>query len=199
MHSFVDPDFRDRVYHRVLAAPIYDDLGLRSAAESAFVEAFSTTEAACLPSLELLLPTRDYNDEEMFSLISRDRADAVLIVRQTDVFKERQFVPEPTTTDSAHYLTSRSFYGSHPRRFARIDGPGDSYGGGYYVDLPRVRHELRLYDAETKRQAWFATSLTTSDASVRLERLEQSLARQAVKQLMADGVLRPRARELETD
>jgi hypothetical protein len=63
--------------------------------------------------------------------------------------------------------------------------------GGYYVDLPRIRHELRLYDVATKRMAYYATSLTAGDSEVSFEKLIDSLAREAVARLLTHGLIRP--------
>jgi hypothetical protein len=60
MRSFVDPDFRDTVYKRILIAPMYTDLEQRETAEEKFVDAFDASAAECVPSLTMMLPTRKY-------------------------------------------------------------------------------------------------------------------------------------------
>ena len=61
--------------------------------------------------------------------------------------------------------------------------------GGYYVSSPRVRHELTLYDRETKRMAWVATSLTKGDSQAGFEHLIRALADEAVETLADDGLV----------
>lgn len=200
INSFVDPEFADRIYSRVLIAPKYADLGDRTAIEEAFVGLLADTEAEGVPSLSILLPTRDWKDEEIFKLMAEHQIDAVLIINQTDSYQDREYVPERVDIHTDEFLTARSFRGG--RRW----GYGRGYyntrvtrSGGYYVDLPRVRNELRLYDVASKKQAWFATSLTAGDSSATREEMIDSFAREAVARLTFDGLVRPLPKRSEED
>lgn len=196
INSFVDPAFADRTFSRVLVAPKYADLGDRAGIEEAFVGQLADTESEGIPSLSILLPTRDWEDEEIFKLMTEHQIDAVLIINQTDAYQDREYVPERVDIHTDEYLTARSFRGS--RRW----GYGRGYyntrvtrSGGYYVDLPRVRNELRLYDVASKKQAWFATTLTAGDSSATREEMIASFAKESVARLTVDGLVRPLPKE----
>lgn len=189
--SFVDPDFAGRSFEQILVASRYDDLSMRSATEISFCEELTRSEAAAIPSLHVLLPTREWKDEEIFPMMSERGIDAVLIITQTDAYTDREYVPERIDVQTDEYLTARSL---RPYRGWR-DGRVRTYtwatrSGGYYVDLPRVRHRIQLYDVASRRMAWYATTLTAGDSSATPEKMMQSLASQTVTRLIADGLVR---------
>lgn len=193
LHDVVDPDFRDKSYDRVMMAAKYTDLAQRETTETIFREQFADLQAAALGSLDILIPTREWKDEEIFPLLKDRGIDAVLMIEETEYSEEREYVPRETVVDSHEYFSANSFrhhprlgYGrSHTRTTVRSTG-------GYYVDYPRVRHELRLYDVATRRTAYVATSLTTGDSGVSFEKLIESLAREAVSRMTTHGLLRQR-------
>jgi len=196
IHSFVDPDYHGRIFQRVLVAPTYDDLGLRAAAEQDFIAAFGElSEAVCLPSVETLLPTRDYDEDEMFAAIGKTRADAVLVIHQTDRYDETQYVPETTTIDSTEYLRPGVLRRGYGFGYGSVDRRATvRRSGGYYLNLPRVRHELRLFDVSSRKLAWFATSRTEADHETGLDALEDCMAEAATKRLVEDGMIPPRVK-----
>ncbi len=191
VNSFVDPDFAGRTYERILISPRYDDLGLRSATEANFGQALTTTHASAVPSMELLLPTREWKDEEIFPLMSERNIDAVLLVTQTGAYQDREFIPERIDVDTDQYLTARAFRPYRGWRNGQVrTRTRVTRSGGYYVDLPRIRHEIRLYDVSSRRMAWYATTLTAGDSSASEQQMIQSLARETVARLVTDGLVR---------
>lgn len=191
LHDVVDPDFRDKSYGRILLSALDSDLAQRTATETIFREKFAGLETVAIGSLDILLPTREWKDDEIFPLMKEHGIDAVLMIEETAFSQERQFIPRETIIDTHEYLSGRSFR-YHPRL-----GYGRSHTrttvrsfGGYYVDLPRIRHELRLYDVATKRMAYYATSLTEGDSQVSYEKLIDALAREAVARLVNQGLVR---------
>ena len=195
INSFVDPDFSSRVFTRVLVAPCYADLGDRAAIEDAFVQLLADTQTQGVASITLLPPTRDWKDEDIFPLMAEQKIDGVLLITQTGAFHDREYVPERVDIHTDEFLSARSFRGS--RRWGYGRGYYDAHitrSGGYYVDLPRVRNELRLYDVATRKQAWFATTLTAGDSSASREEMIDSFAKETIAKLTVDGLVRARAR-----
>jgi hypothetical protein len=166
---------------------MFEDLGQRTAVEEAFLRAFSKSNATVVPSLPILVPTREWTDEEIFPLLEREKLDAVLMIHQTAYYYESQYVPERVEIDRTDYLSATSF-----RR--RPAGRVRSYGtvrryGGYYVDMPRLQHELRLYDVASRRTAWLPTAFTRSDSAVSYAKLVESVAVKTQDQLAKDGLV----------
>jgi hypothetical protein len=181
--SFVDPDFRDRTYKRILVSVAYDDLEQRQKAETRFVQEFEDTKAECIPSMQILLPTRRYSDSEMFGLLEENGIDAILLVAQTDYYEDLQYIPESSTTTLS---ANTYYYASYARTYGSAH---TTTTGGYYVRKPRWRHELTLYDSDTKRIAWIGTSLTRGNAPARFKHLVRALAHEAVEALIEDGLV----------
>lgn len=188
INSFVDPEYQDHVFARVLVAPRYADLGDRAAIEDAFVKMLADTETQGVASITILPPTRDWKDEDIFPLMADQKIDGVLLITQTGAFQEREYVPERVDIHTDEYLSARSFRGG--RRWGYGRGYSDTRitrSGGYYVELPRVRNELRLYDVATRKQAWFATTLTAGDSSASREEMIDSLAQETIAKLTVDA------------
>ncbi|MFQ5424936.1 MAG: hypothetical protein ACE5F9_13280 [Phycisphaerae bacterium] len=183
MRSFVDPDFRGKVYERVLIAPMYTDLEQRETAEAKFVDAFEESVAECVPSMTIMLPTRKYTDDQLFSLLSDRSVDAVLFVRQTDYYED----VSSTTTTSGTLSANTFYYGQSANTY----GTMQSTSRTRQTRKPRVRHELNLYDVDTRRMAWLGTSFTRGNAYARFKHLVQSLAEDAVDVLLHDGLILP--------
>lgn len=200
INSFVDPEYQDHVFARVLVAPRYADLGDRAAIEDAFVKMLADTETQGVASITLLPPTREWKDEDIFPLMAEQKIDGVLLITQTGAFQEREYVPERVDIHTDEYLSARSFRGG--RRWGYGRGYYDTRitrSGGYYVDLPRVRNELRLYDVATRKQAWFATTLTAGDSDAGREEMIDSLAQETIAKLTVDGLVRARARHSDDE
>lgn len=188
--AFVDPEFVKRSFQRLLVAPRYEDLALRTATEEAFARCLAGSEARCIPFMSILPPTRELTDEELFPLLAEKQIDAVLIIRVLDAYQEREYVPERVDVDTDYFLTARQF------RPSRTGSYGRAYShtrvmrsGGYYIEYPRVRHELKLYDVATKRMAWIATALTRGEANATDQQMIDSFSQETVSRLMIDGVI----------
>ena len=183
MRSFVDPDFRDKVYDRILIAPMYTDLEQREKAEEKFVDAFDESVAECVPSLTIMLPTRKYTDDQLFGLLSDSNVDAVLFVRQTDYYED----VSSTTTTSGTLSANTFYYG----QTANTYGTMRSTSHTTQTRKPRVRHELNLFDVDTRRMAWLGTSFTKGNAHARFKHLVESVAEDTVDALLDDGLILP--------
>lgn len=81
MHSFVDPDFREHRYSRLLIAVQLDHLDQRDDAEHEFVKRITKCGVECLRALDVLPPTRKYEDEQFRKALTDARVDGVLIIR----------------------------------------------------------------------------------------------------------------------
>ena len=181
VHSFLDPDFRGAVFHRIAVAPTFPDLKERRSAELCFVAAFEPTDAEAVPSMTIVLPTREYSDDELFANLAAHHIDAVLMITETEYLEEVQHVPQSSYIHTTGTLTARHFH----------ETTHVTTSGGYYVYRPRIRHELNLFDVDTRRKAWTATSLTQGDSRSAFSRMIEALAEATVEQLVADGLLEP--------
>ena len=188
MTAFLDPDFRSQSYRRLLIAPSYKHLDQRNYAECRFTRAFAETNTQALPSLQILLPTREYSDEEFFDLLHRHHIDAVLLIRVTEIYEELRYLPETYSAPTHGYLSAGLF--ARPRRLHTPEYYPPLPTGGYYLKSPRVRHEIILYDVASKRPAWIADALTAGDMYSQFKTLIKSLVESTLENLTRNGLIR---------
>lgn len=163
MESFVDPDFKSHTYKQLLVAARFNNVDVRFDFENAFVERFSIVGVSCRRSVDILLPTRTYDNAEMFKMLAEHGIDGVLMIWETDYWEEEDYVPET----SPH---------SHP-------------SGGDTVRKPRIRHKVELHDVPTRRVAWTGGSLTTGSSAANAEQFAKALAKATVAELAAHGLI----------
>lgn len=195
VHSFVDPDFRERRFQKLLVSPAYRDLDLRDTCEKALIEALSKHPVQAVASSELFAPTREFTDAEIAERLAAEGFDGVLTIRETDSVEEVEYVPPSTTTRTTIYsvpLAHRYYLGRGPAR--RYDARTTTdYRGGYYVRTPRLHHELTVSDPRTRKTAWLATTVTRGTSESGPEAMFESLAQEAAFRLAADGLIEGRA------
>ena len=61
--------------------------------------------------------------------------------------------------------------------------------GGYFVSLPRMRHEIRLIDFETGKVAWLGAAYSKCDRYAEWDNVFKSLSKKTVKMLIRDGLV----------
>ena len=174
MTSFTDPDYQDHVVTRVLLMPLYADLQLRETVEAAFCSAFaSKTSVEVIPSLTLLPPTREVSGQELAQLLRDREIDSTLVLEQTGT---------DSSLEGAGHLSGRSFNFSAK------------------AVTSEIRHSLRLFDVAADRTVWIASAHTRQTAemtgTIRIRAgfstFMNSLAKETVGRLLAEGHVRPR-------
>ncbi len=177
--SFRDPEFAGKNLHKILVVVPFSDLESRQTAETAFVNRFAGYGVEAVPSMQMLMPTRTYTNEELAKILFENKVEGVLIVKLTDVSSTQTYVPQSSST-----------YGQGTLSGNTINYSSQTYSyGGYYISKPRVRFELQLFDVSSGKVAWVGTSLTRGNAYARFKTLINSLAGSAVRQLVQDGLV----------
>lgn len=190
LSSFTDPDFTNYHPARVMLTAGLEHLDQKAEAEDIFLDAFKGLDLSCCRSIDVLLPTRQYADEELFAALKKAQVQAVLLIRETDYYEDLAYVPQTSTTSSYGNLSANTYYSGN-RAYTYGTGHGTSYtttSGGYYVSKPRVRHELKLYDVPSKRVAWIGGAFTQGSGKAQFEHLIGSLARETARRLKKDGL-----------
>lgn len=191
MHSFVDPDFQGHRYERLLVAVQLEHLDQRDDAEREFVKRLGKHGVICLRALDVLPPTRKYDEEQFQKALSDTGVDGILIVRETDYYEDEYYVPPSSSTYTTGNLSSNTYY--HGNRSSTI-GTAHSTShtttsGGYTYTKPRVRHEGQLWDVQTGRMAWIAGAFTRGNARARFRHLTSSVAEEMAETLCEEGLI----------
>lgn len=189
MRSFPDPDFAGHEYRCILIAAQLKNLDQKADAEEIFVDEFSDLDMTCIRSLDVLLPTREYADEDLFDILKEHHVDGVLVVRETEYYEEEKYIPESSTTTTNSNLSATTFYYGGTA-YTQGTGRGTSHtskSGGYYVRKPRVRHHVELYDVKSRSTAWVGAAFTKGNSKAKFKHLIESLAEETAKTFVEVG------------
>ncbi|MCH8854374.1 MAG: hypothetical protein IID41_17240 [Planctomycetes bacterium] len=179
MRSFADPQFKGHQYKRIVVAARLEHLDLQADAEDIFVKKFSKLDGEFIRSLDVLPPTREYDDDGLFSTLREHNVDAVLILRQT------AYDEDVSTYSTSHGSLSANtyYYGPNATTYGSTSGSTTTHT----IRKPRVRHQVELYDVATKKMAWIGGSLTRGNAYARFKNLMDALARETRNELLDHG------------
>lgn len=192
MRAFTDPDFKGHTFKRLLISGRLEHLDQQAEAEDIFVKKFADLDVVCTRSLDVLLPTREFSDDEMFDVLRRNNIDAVLVLRETQYYEEQKYVPESSHTRTHGTLSANTYYhGNMAHTHGSMRATSYTHkSGGYYVSLPRVRHQLELYDVASKRVVWISGTFTRGNSLAGFNALVKSVADETVEALVKDGLVR---------
>ena len=191
MHSFVDPEFRGRSYHDIIVAVQLDKLDQRDDAESIFVRKLASPTLKCRRALDVIPPTRQYDDAELKKALSQSDADGLLLVRMTQYYEDEVYVPPSSTTYTSGNLSANTYYyGKQANTYGRVNSTSHTYTtGGQTYRLPRVRHEAQLWDVTSGKMAWIGGTFTSGNAYARFGNLMTSLAGEVQATLVKEGLV----------
>jgi len=178
--SIKDPAFANQKISNVLIWVVGLDLNSQSKAEKIFTKRFTEKKInlSSISSLSVILPTRKYTDEELLRVIQESKADSILTIQLTDKYTEKTYVPESTNTTGTGALNGNQFH---------IDT--NTYkSGGYYISKPRIKMELKLFNAVSGDTMWIADVLSMGNGFAGFEDLIKSVAKEVFKQLSKDGL-----------
>jgi len=190
--SIKDPSASTETFHRILVVVPLNDIESRQKAETAFTERLSKYNVEGITSINLLLPTRQYNKEEISKILSANKIDGVLTVILTDAYVKNVYIPQSSTTWGQSNITG-NVYATSPNT-ATLSGTINSSSytqnfGGFTVGMPRLRYEIRLY-SPNGNTVWMSTSLTKGGALTKFETFMNSLAEASIEKLKNDGLLK---------
>lgn len=186
--SFVDPDFTNSYYHKILIYFPSLDLDEQKEAEDIYKECFAEYGLEALSSTELFPPTRSFSSDEMIDVMKQNKVEAVLFVEFKDAWNDETYIPETQTTNKKGDL---EVYGNR----AEYKEKSTTYSyGGYYVNKPRIKFESRLVDLNMDKIAWIGSSLTKGNAFAKFHKLISSLAESTLADLKKNNLVTPKPR-----
>jgi len=174
--TFKDPEFANKTYENFMIFASFDDLSSIKIVENTFCSGLKENGISCIPSIQILLPTRKYKTEEIQRILKDNNIDAVLIVSLKDIYKEQKYIPGESKTNC----------------FTDPSGDVDCYtrsSPGHYVSKPRIKCELTLIDVKKNKNIWLATSFTAGNAYADFETMINSLAKKSIIKLAEDGLI----------
>ncbi len=191
MRSFLDPDFSDHRYKNILIAARFENLDQRADAEDIFLQQFAKIDAQVTRSVEVLLPTREYDDREFFEILDGREIDAVVLVWETDYWEEEEYSAQTSMSHTSGTLSASTYqHGGYATTHGSVHGTTHTQTwGGHPVRKPRMRHKIELYDVASRRLAWTGGSLTKGSAYAGFKDLMHALAKETRGELLQQGLL----------
>lgn len=196
MHSFVDPEFRGQTYSRIMVTVQTEQLDHRDDFESIFVKQLSKSQVHCLRGLDVIPPTREYDDEQLQAALTKANVDGLLIVRMTQYYEDEYYVPQTSTSYTAGNLNAKTYYyGNRAHTTGSVNSRTNTVtSGGYTYTKPRVRHEAQLWDVASGKMAWIGGTFTKGNAYAGARDLISALAGEMKKTFEAEGLVKPRVK-----
>lgn len=177
--SVKDPDYNNSKFSKILVIAPFSDLEYRQKTEQKFQNEFAQNGIAILKSIDILPPTREFSQDEIFAQLTRYNIDGALIIAFKDYWTTETYVPRSSsTTGRASVVGNTLYYNQQTYNY-----------GGYSFIKPNMSFELRLYDVNSGRIAWIAKSNTRGNAFADINTLINSLASETSKKMLAEGLL----------
>ncbi len=176
--SVKDTEFRNASYGKILIISSFTDLMFRKNIEYRLAY-YLQKKVEVVAGIDFLPPTRTYSEAEIDAAIIKNNIDAILVASLKDFWESQYALPESTvSTGSASVVGNVLTYSVQETK----------YGG--VVSKPRVTFECRLFDAQSGKCAWLASTLTKGNAFAGFSTLADSLAFSVAAKMWKDGVLR---------
>ncbi len=180
LNTVKNPELYQVNFRKLLVVAPFSDIGLRKQTENAFIAQFNLSGVNAFSSIELIPPVKEYNEQELLNILEQNNIDGVLVVGLQDYWTSQAYIPKSSSSRGSASLYGNSlYYQSYTQEY-----------GGYYISMPRVKFEIRLFDSKSGQVAWLATSFTRGNAFANYNTLVNSLAKEVVKKLIEENVIR---------
>lgn len=175
-----NPELSQMEFKKFLVAAPFQDIDLRRQTENTFVTQFILSGFDAISSINLIPPVKNYSVEELLDILKTNNIDGIFIVALQDYWTSQTYIPEwSSSRGSARLYGDVFYYETIQKKY-----------GGYYIFKPRVKFEIRLFEIKSGQIAWLATSLTRGNAFADYNTLINSLAREVIKKLKEEKVIK---------
>jgi hypothetical protein len=175
-----DPRYGGGYLTSVMVVGVSEDVARRRLFEELFVREFEKRGLKAVASIKVLGPDTRLTRATVKAEADRQRVDAVLATRLISAGKEETYQPPSVSTMPSGYARSLDLY------FYGFGGQSAYPGtrGKHYV----VRLETNVFDTDTEKLIWTASSQTIEPESVR--EIIESLCENVMNRLQEDRLLR---------
>lgn len=193
--AFKDPDYKDYKIIKVMITIPGLDLDSRAKSEKTFVEKFTEARTAsktifskkaaidvtAVSSLDILLPTRKYTQDEFEALIKEHEIDSILLIKVTAQYSDEIYMPE-----SSYTTETGNVYGNVFNSFSTT-----VTSGGYSFSYPKAKMDLKLYDTITGKTIWMANAFASGNEFANFNSLMKSVAKETITKLTEADLVKP--------
>jgi hypothetical protein len=180
--SFTDPAYQGQVFTSLIVEADRAGLQERQAIENATVQTLHQAGINARTSLEILPPTRNYNDAAVRQALSRTGAQGVIEIIPADKQIHQEYFPPTYHAGIAHGRYGTGFGGG------MVFGPG-YYDPGFVVNEPRVTYNVTLYAFPGYRKVWTGEFRTDGAGGMDYGDVGAHFGSALVQRLQQDGVI----------
>ncbi len=175
--SYVDPDYKQTKFTKILVTADTDKLDFRFKIEKTLSSALIESGTAASASYEFFPPTRVITDSAYTAVLAANHFDGSLIISVGEKGVETTQNPivasKTTGTVSANGVVDTK----------------TTYLGGDIVNKPFAEFGLKLLDVKTGNVAWMANSFTGGNAYANFGTLYNNFCKKVVETLDADKMI----------
>ena len=175
--SYVDPDYRDSSFKKILVTANTDKLDFRLKIENTISNNLTENGTVSVASYVLFPPTRTFTDSVKSAVMSANKFDACLIVTLGEKGVENFQNPIIASTTNGTIAPNGTV------------NTTTTYLGGEFTSKPYAEFDLKLFDVKTGKMAWIANSITGGNAYADFETVYNSFCKNVVMKLSADKMI----------
>jgi len=165
--SFKDPVGPPVQYKRIFVVAVIPDVDGRKYLEHKVCDELEKLGYTGVPSIEYILPTRQYTAEDVNKIIADTKVDGVLLL-------------ELSGNEEKMRSTFRPVYNPSKEKYEYVSG---------FYNQPYLYFKMQLLDVRENRTIWTATSETKGNKYADRDDLLNSLSESTIESLKKDGVL----------
>lgn len=184
VNSVVDPEFVNVKYNNILVFSSISDIGWRKKIETSVSNELSKSGVISYNSIDLLPPTKEYNQEDLNKVIDKYDIEGVLIlnINNVDVIKDYY-----TTPKQGHISKSGSGYVIGNNIYTNESGIYYETGGQTYeLNKPTMNIETKIFDVRYNAWSWICQVSTNGPAITNFEDLIDKSAIDIADKLIED-------------
>lgn len=183
--SFIDPDFPNPGYSRIVPYAAVDNFEWRQALEGPIVERLLQRGLTAYRGADVLPPTRKWEPETEMAALRAAKADACLRISVADVSVHESYIPPKTETTVGHETKERK--SGEVKKIDTTEVVTTTTTGGYVQRTTITTIKLELIDIATGRVAWIAT---TDLPALYSDKCSDSFAADLVERLATEKMVR---------
>ncbi|WP_445946607.1 hypothetical protein [Shewanella sp.] len=176
MKTYVDPEHQGKSYSKVLIDLPNANFEFKEIVLSELCGALKKRSVVCLAKEDLLPPTREYSDNQLFQIIEKNEIEGWLVLQIGSGGSSSQYIGSQTFGSATLY--GNSAYGS-------------ANSMAMYSFNRQQGYSIVMYDMHTKHKAFIMEASTSASglANITNSVFAESLASKIIKEMESNGFL----------
>jgi|LFRM01.1.fsa_nt_gb hypothetical protein len=184
INSVVDPEFVNVKYNNILVFSSISDIGWRKKFETSVSNELNNAGVNSYNSIDLLPPTKEYDQEDLNKVIDKYNIEGVLILNVTnaDIIKDYYTTPKQgyTSKSGSGYIIGNNIYTNESETYYETGGQT------YEFNKPTMTVEAKIFDTRYNAWSWICQVSTYGPAITNFQDLIDKSAIDITDKLIED-------------